>query len=162
MFQTYSDPHFMQYEDKSLSALFRFHTIYPQEIVIFLLTIFIPALYYGFIRGIKFYEKGVIFNRGLPFFNTVILYKDIEKYEIIHPKYLVSITERSSGDDHLFGVEKIDRVIAIFDQSGIKGEFESANVADHKAKKKLILIIVLFGILAALVQHFGVIRFLFR
>lgn len=162
IFQTYNDPHFLKQIDQSLNGVFAFHWFYPQELFTYILTILIPCMYYGFIRGIKFFEKGVIFNRGLPFFNSTILYRDIEKYEVINPKYLISITEKHSGDEHMFGVGNVDRVIAILDQSGIPGDFGSSKKSDHLAKKKLILIIFIVGVVAALAQYFGFARYLFR
>lgn len=162
IFQTYKDPAFVKLGDESVRAVLRYHWYYPEELIIYLLTIFIPTIYYGFIRGIRFFEKGVIFNRGLPFFNTTILYKDIEKYEIVHPKYLLSIKQKVSEDVHMFGLGNIDRALAILDQSDIQGDLGSSTNSDHKAKKKLILYIVLFGVAAAIVQHFGLVRLIFR
>lgn len=162
LFQTLSDPQFIAQNDNSLGAILNFHFFYPHELVLFLLTVIVPAIYYGFIRGVRFYEKGIIYNKGLPFFNATILYRDIEKYEVVHPKYLLSVTEKGTADTHLFSIAQLDRVVAILDQSGIKGDLGSSSISDHKAKRKLILFFFAFGILAALIQYSGLIRYLLR
>jgi hypothetical protein len=161
-FQTMSDPHFLERGDNSLASILSFHWFYPQEIIIYLLTVLIPTLYYSFIRGVRFFEKGVIYNKGLPFFNSTILYRDIEKYEVVHPKYLLAITEKETKDAHLFSISQLDRVVALLDQSGIKGDLGSYSVSDHSAKKKLILLFFIFGVFTALIQYSGVVRYLFR
>lgn len=161
-FQTLQNPHFLDLGYRKIQDIFRYHWIYPQEIILYIVTVLIPSAYYGFIRGVRFFEKGLIFNRGLPFFNTTLLYKDIENYEVVNPKYLISIREKITEDQHMFGLGKVDRAVAIFDQSGIKGDFGTGHAADYMAKKKLILFFFIFGVLAALIQYFGWVRFFFN
>ena len=160
--QTLSDPHFLEMGDKSLRAILSFHWFYPEELITYIITILIPTFYYSFIRGVRFFEKGMIYNKGLPFFNTTILYKNIEKYEVIHPKYLLSVTEKETDETHMFSISQLDRVLAILDQSGIKGDLGTSTNKDHKAKMKLIMFFFIFGVLAALIQYFGLVRYIFR
>ena len=161
-FQTLNDAQFLDQGDKSFRAIWSYHLFYPQELIIFILSVFIPAIYYGYIRGVRFYEKGLIFNRGLPFFNMTVHYNNIKSYEVLNEKHLISITLADSKDDLMFSVGNLDRVVALFDQSGIQGDLGSSASSDYKAKKKLVLVVMIFGVLAALLQYSGLIRYLFR
>src|SRR5690606_10778287 len=80
--QPVNDPNFVKWNDKSLIGIIKFHWFYPEEFVSFLVTVFLPAVYYGLIRSIRFFENGIIINRGLPFFNRVIFYTQIKSYKI--------------------------------------------------------------------------------
>src|SRR6478736_6119047 len=64
----------------------QYHYRYPQEFVTFFCLILIPAFYYSLVRGVRFHEKGFVFNRGLPFMNTTVQYDDIKTYKLLHPK----------------------------------------------------------------------------
>lgn len=161
-FQTLKNSHFKELGYSTIQDVFLYHWLYPEELILYLITVLIPTIYYGFIRGVRFFEKGIIFNRGLPFFNTTVLYKDIKNYEVVNPKYLISIKVKVTEDEHMFSLSKVDRVVAILDQSGIQGDLGTGHASDHVAKKKLILFFFIFGVLAALTQYSGVIRYLFN
>lgn len=166
-FQTYSSKAFNTFiENKELMANFEsvwiFHKMYPHELIFYIITICIPAIYYGFIRGVRFYEDKVIINRGLPFFNMEIPFEDIGKFEIIHPKFFLSITRKDTEDEILFTVNNVDRVLALLDQHNIKGQLGKGLRKDGGTHKKLILFFLIVGSLMAFVQYFGVIRFIFQ
>lgn len=161
-FQTYNDIVFTKQNVSGFKSILEFNLFYPEELIIYLLFILFPCAYYGFIRGAIFYENGVVINRGLPFFNTTVLYKNISKYEIIHPKYFMSVKNRETEDEILFSINSVDRVVAIFDQNNINGILESTIKKDFKTHKKLILFFVLSGVIVGFIQYSGVIRELFR
>ncbi len=98
-----------------------YHFRYPHEFIIFLCLILIPAIYYGLIRGVRFMEKGFVYNRGLPFFNHAVLYSDIKTYKLLHPKMAISI-HSLKGDVFVIADNSVERVIAILDQHNIKGD----------------------------------------
>jgi hypothetical protein len=161
-FQTLSDPAFLNEGKEGFSAIINFHLFYPEEFFLYLITIFLPAIYYGFIRGVSFYENAIIINRGLPFFSLVIPYNSIKKFEIINRKHFMSITNKETEDDYMFTVNDIDRVLAILDQQHISGDLGYKATSDHAAHKKLIFFFVLVGIIVSLLQYSGFVRQLFR
>lgn len=168
-FQTLTSAEFNQFvlengldEASRFYQVFRFHAVYPEEYIVFCITVLFPVFYYGFFRGVTFYEKGVRINKGLPFFNNVIFYNQIEKYEIIHPKFFLSITQKETDDDILFTVNNVDRVLAILDQNDIHGDLGKKARMDHGAHQKLLIFFVGAGILMAIIQYSGLIRSLLR
>lgn len=161
-FQTYSDPMFKSMGDLSMSGVIAFHLKYPHELIIFFCTVLIPCFYYTFIRSTLFHEKGMVINRGLPFFNMVLNYSQIEYYEIIHSKSLLSVRVRETEDDYMFSVKDMDRVLAIFDQNDIKGDLGSKAKGDKASHLKLVMIIIAIGILISIIQYLGLVRVIFR
>ncbi len=161
-YQTFNDPIFIQSGSASFSSVVDFHVFYPEDLILYILTILIPSIYYGFIRGVRFYDSGILINKGLPFFNTFINYSDIKNFEIINKKHFVSIKLKDTEDEFMFTVNSIDRVLAIFDQQHISGDLGAKAKSDSSAHKKLVLIFLVFGIIFALIQHFGLMRFIFR
>lgn len=144
------------------SQVLEYHLTYPEEYIFFVLALFLPLFYYGFIRGVTFYENGIRVNKGLPFFNTIVLYNQIEKFELIHARYFISITQKDTGDDILFTVNDADRALAILDQNGISGDLGIKAKEDSGAHIKLFLFFVISGIVVALIQYSDFIRVLFR
>lgn len=161
-FQTFGDEAFQKMGDLSLMGVIKFHIFYPYELIMYLCTIFIPAIYYSFIRGVRFHEHGIIVNRGLPYFNFTILYKDISKYEILQSNHFLSITSMVTEDDYMFTVNDLDRVLAILDQHNINGDLGKSAAGDRAAHKKLALFILIVGVLVSLIQYSGFIRQFFR
>lgn len=161
-FQTFSDPVFIKTGSYSFTDIIDFHLKYPEEFIIYLCTIFIPSLYYGFIRGVRFYENGIVINRGLPFFNMNIPYSLITNFEVVNQKHFMSITRKDTEDEYMFTVNNIDRVLAILDQNNIKGDLGAVAKEDQTAHKKLILFFIVFGVVISLLQYSGFIRQLFR
>ncbi len=84
LLQTLGDPTFKSDFERSSSGVVAFHYRYPEDFFLYLVTIFVPSIYYSFIRGIVFCENGLIINRGFPFFNRSVLYKNICSYRVIH------------------------------------------------------------------------------
>lgn len=114
------------YEKFQLESKFKFvdviqyHITYPEEFLTFFFIIVIPAIYYAFIRGIRFHERGLVYNGGVPFMNRGVLYDDVETYKLLHPDLAISIHTKK-GDVFVVADNHIERVIAILDQHNIKG-----------------------------------------
>jgi hypothetical protein len=161
-FQTFNDPSFIRAGLYSFKDVINFHIFYPEGFIIYVLTILLPAIYYGFLRGVRFYEKGIIINKGLPFFNMVVPFESISKFEVINQKHFMSITRKDTEDDYMFSVNQIDRVLAILDQNHISGDLGGSARGDHSAHKKLILFFLVIGIFISLLQYSGFIRQFFR
>ncbi len=161
-FQTYSDPTFLKENTSGFKAIVNFHTMYPAEFLLYFFAVLVPAIYYGFIRGVRFFEHGMVINRGLPFFNMVVDYATIEKYEMINQKHFLAITRKDTEDEYMFSVNKIDRALAILDQHHIKGLLGKEAKTDQGAHKKLFIIFIFVGIVMALIQYSGFIRQFFR
>jgi hypothetical protein len=166
-FKTYSDPDFLAKGAGSFRDVIDFHMVYPVQVIGYILGTLIPALYYAFFRGIVFFEKGLVVNKGLPFLNNSIRYDDVESFRIVHPKYLMSLKRKDTSDEVLFTLRDMDRVIAIFDQQGITAHLgEAREVHTFTLSKKIVVFSLLFGVLVSVLQYTGVIidinRYFFR
>ncbi len=154
--QTYSNTLFVENFAKSFSGVVDFHLKYPEDFLIYCFTILFPAIYYSFIRGIVFYEKGMTINRGFPFFNRSFLYSNISKFKIIHPKYLMGVKRSDIDEEFVFTIRNIDRVVAILDQQNISGSLGKEKLEKTMTvNKKLVIFFALFGTLLFVIQHFG-------
>tara|TARA_B100000212_G_scaffold341655_1_gene325490 strand:+ start:1349 stop:1936 length:588 start_codon:yes stop_codon:yes gene_type:complete len=154
--QTYSNTLFVENFAKSFSGVVDFHLKYPEDFLIYCFTILFPAIYYSFIRGIVFYEKGMTINRGFPFFNRSFLYSNISKYKIIHPKYLMGVKRSDIDEEFVFTIRNIDRVVAILDQQNISGSLGKEKLEKTMTvNKKLVIFFALFGTVLFVIQHFG-------
>jgi len=158
----FNDPEFNSLSDKSFSAVANFHWKYPYDLLSYIFFILIPCYYFGFIRGVSFYENGIIVNRGLPFFNSIIPYSIIKQYEIIHSKLFISIKRSDTNEDVLFSINDVDRAVSIFDQNEIKGDLHCQERLVMTMHKKLIIFFIAIGIAVMLGQSLGLSRFLFR
>ena len=159
VFQTLGDPYFVGHYESNLLGVAKFHLRFPEDLVIYCLTILFPAIYYSFIRGIVFCENGMIINRGLPFFNRNVLYKNISQYKIIHPKYLMGVRRSDIGEEFVFTIRDIDRVVAILDQHNIPGDLGKETLEKTMTvNKKLVIIFIAFGLVMFFIQYFGGIR----
>lgn len=119
----------------------QYHYKYPREFISFFLLVIVPAVYYSFIRGVRFYEKGFIFNHGLPFMNKTVLYTDVKKYKLLHPKHILTI--HTEKDVYLVPDNSLERVIAILDQHNIQGDFATDDFANLITNFRKFLIVVL-------------------
>jgi hypothetical protein len=147
----------------SLKDVLRYHLTYPHELIVFCFTVVIPTLYYGFFRGTVFCDNGILINRGLPFFNHKIFYKEISSYKIVHPHFLIMLHRKETGDELLLSVSDIERVLSILDQNGIAGvlgenEFSKA-ITGHK---NFLVVLIFFAVTIFVVQRFGLFRLLFH
>ena len=166
-FKTYSDPDFLAKGWTSFDDVLTFHKVYPVQVIGYLLGTLIPAFYYAFFRGIVFFEKGLVINKGLPFLNHSIDYDNIESFKVIHPKFLMSLKRKDTGEEILFTLRDIDRVIAIFDQQGIDGQLhDGTSFEGFTLNKKIVLISIIFGTIVSILQYTGVMieinRYFFR
>lgn len=166
-FKTYSDPDFIEFGAGGFIDVVKFHYRYPVQFIGFTFGTLVPAIYYSFIRGIVFFEEGVVINRGIPLLNHCVEYKDIKSYKIVHPKYLMSIKRKDLDEDLLFTVQEIDRVVAIFDQHDIPGDLSHTEISlNNTVSRKLLFIAIIFGVVVSILQYTGVMiainRYLFR
>lgn len=145
--------------DNSISQYFWF---YPEDILLYVFMIFIPGLYYAFIRGVIFYENGLTVNKGFPFFNFYIPYDRIKSYEILEQRHLVSINLKESDEDLMLSIKDIDRAVAILDQNQIKGDLGSKTVIDYSNRRKLLLFFIVSGLFVFVWHYFSLTKYLMR
>lgn len=161
--QTSNDPNYTKWSDNSFVGILRFHLFYPEELLMFVATVFVPAFYYGMVRSIRFFENGIIINRGLPFFNREIFYSQIKSYKIVHPKYLISIVRSDMEDEILLSVSNMQRAIAIFDNHSIPGDLGNKEFKESfSVNKKFVLYVLIFAIIVFFFQYFGLARYILR
>lgn len=106
---------------KKAVVFFKFHYKYPADFLNLLLVVLTPAFYFAFIRGVRFHEKGFVFNRGVPFLDHTVIYEDVKSYKLLHPKQAIWLTTKG-GDSFIVGDNNIERVIAILDQHNVPGD----------------------------------------
>lgn len=132
-----------------------FNYRYPADFISFFIFYIIPATYFAFIRGVGFYEKAIVINRGLPFFNTRITYEDVARYKLIHPKLAISV-HTHKGDAFVIADERIERAIAILDQHHIQGDLaQDEFVRVLSNYKKFIVFVATFVVLLFVVRKLG-------
>jgi hypothetical protein len=133
-----------------------YHYRYPNEFITFFLIIIVPAFYYAFIRGVRFHEKGFVFNRGLPFMNRTVLYTDVKIYKLLHPNYVASI-HTHKGEDFLIADNSMERVIAILDQHNIQGDLARSDYANLITNfKKFVLVVLSFTMVIFILKKLGI------
>jgi len=136
-----------------------YHYNYPFEFISFFCLIIIPAVYYGFIRGVRFHEKGFVYNRGLPFFNKAVLYTEIKSYKLLHPNKAISI-QSHKGDIFVVADNHTERVIAILDQHDIKGDLAQDDYVKLIANYgKFAMIVIAFTIFLFVSKRLGFFAF---
>jgi len=79
----------------------------------------------------------------------------------------MSIKRKDLGEDLLFTVQEIDRVVAIFDQHDINGDLAHTEISlNNTVSRKLLYIAIVFGVVVSVLQYTGVMiainRYLFR
>jgi hypothetical protein len=155
--ETFTQEKFQIEHKFKLIDVLQYHYKYPQEAIIFFLVILAPAVYYSFIRGIRFYEKGLVFNRGLPFLNRPVLYSEIETYKLLHTEFAISV-HTPNGEAFVVADNNINRVIGILDQHGIKSDLASDEFARLISNyRKFIYILLGFTALLFLMRKIGLI-----
>ena len=161
-FQTFYDPAFMKLYRGEFLDVIHFHMKYPYDALSYIFFILLPFLYYSFFRGNTFFENVVVINRGLPFYNKVIEYKDIENFEIIHARLMVAI-KLKDGKQYVFGVSDVDRVISIFDKNNIKGDLRDQHTIKFTINSMIMVFIMIMAASVAAGQTgLNLSRFLFR
>jgi hypothetical protein len=133
----------------------QYHYRYPKEFIYFFFIILVPACYYSLVRGVRFYEKGFVFNRGLPLMNTTVLYGEVKKYKLLHPKHIVVIhTEK--GGVFLIADNTVERIIAILDQHNIQGDLALDDYVNLITNfRKFIITVLSFTMLVFTLKKFG-------
>jgi hypothetical protein len=140
-----------------------YHLMYPHELIVFCLAVVAPTIYYGLFRGTVFCDNGILINRGLPFFNHKIFYQEISSYKVVHPKFLIMLHRKETGDEILLSVSDIERVLSILDQNFILGELgenEFSKAID--GHKNFLFVLAFFAVTIFVVQHFGLFRLFFN
>ena len=161
--QTFHDPTFLKHFNGTFSDVWRFHIRYPYDLLSYLFFILGPSIYYGFIRGNKFYENGVVLNRGLPWYNRVVPYSDIKSFEVIHATLMVAIKLKHSEKKYVFGVSDVDRVLSIFDKNNVSGDLEDQDTIKLTINSMIMIFFLLMGFSVAIGQTgLNLSRYLFR
>jgi hypothetical protein len=107
------------------------------------------------IRGVGFYEKGFVYNRGLPFFNKAILYSEIKTYKLLHPKKAISI-HSTKGDVFVIADNTVERVIAILDQHNIQGDLAQDDYVRLITNyKKFLMMVIGFTVFVFVMKRIG-------
>jgi hypothetical protein len=133
----------------------QYHYKYPSEFITFFLLIIFPAVYYTFIRGVSFCEKGFIYNRGLPFLNRKIQYSEVTMYKLLHPKHIL-VVHTLPGEIFLIADNTLERVIAILDQHNIQGDLAKDGYANLIANiRKFIIVTLSFTLLIFFLKKIG-------
>lgn len=145
--ETFTYEKFQSFGRFKILDVIDYHLMYPHEFVTFFCLIIIPAVYYGFIRGARFHEKGFTYNRGLPFLNKAVPYEDITTYKLLHPKKAISIHSKK-GDVYVIADNDAERVIAILDQHNIKGDLAQDDyvrlIANYSKFAMIVIVFTLF------------------
>lgn len=162
-FQTFNDPVFFAKYNGSFKDVLTFHSKYPYDILSYLFFILLPSVYYGFIRRNTFYENVVVLNRGFPWYNKIIPYRQIENYEIIHGKLMVAIKLKESNKQYVFGVSDVDRVLSIFDKNSVAGDLKDQETIKLTINSIIMVFFLVMGLSVALGQTgLNLSRYLFR
>jgi hypothetical protein len=137
----------------------QFHLKYPTEFFLLSGLVIPPVVYYGLIRGVRFYEKGYLFNRGLPFLNSWFNYEQASHYKLLAPKSIIAIFS-NSGEIHLVADGNIERVIATLDQHGVKGDLaQEAQIRLIQNVKKFLYVVLFFTMVIYTALKIGLFRF---
>jgi hypothetical protein len=132
-----------------------YHYRYPAQFLIFFGLIIIPAIYYGIVRGVRFHEKGFVFNRGVPFYNRAVGYDEIKTYKLLHPQKAISI-HSNKGDVFVIADNNVERVIAILDQHNIQGDLAQDDYVKLITNyKKFMMMVIIFTVVVFFLKKFG-------
>jgi hypothetical protein len=133
----------------------QYHYRYPKEFISFLFIILSPAVYFSFIRGVRFHEKGFVFNHGPPFMNSTILYSEVTKYKLLHPKYIIAIHTKNNGI-FLITDNTAERIIALLDQQNIQGDLARDDYVNLITNfRKFVFIVLSFTLLVFFLKKAG-------
>jgi hypothetical protein len=152
---TYTYEKFQALRRFKILDILEYHYRYPHEFITFFILIIGPAVYYSLIRGVRFHERGFIFNRGLPFMNKTILYDEIKKFKLLHPNNVVTIHSKT-GEIFLVADNSIERVVAILDQHNIQGDLardDYSNVITNF--RKIIILFLAFTSIVFIAKKLG-------
>lgn len=157
---TFQEPKFLKEGVFGFWDVIEFHYRYPFEFISISILVMTPVIYYGFMRGARFFEKGYLFNQGLPFFNTWVSYEDVKQYKLLLPDSILAIFTKS-GEIHVVADGHIERVIALLDQHGITGDLaQDAYVRLIQNVRRFFYVVVGFTAILFLVKRLGLLRFI--
>lgn len=157
---TFRELRFLESGDLTVLGVIRFHLKYPIEFITLSSLVFPIFLYYAFFRGVVFYEKGILYNRGIPFLNSWISYADCLSYRLVSPKALIAITVKN-GDIFLVGSNNMSRVIAALDQHEVKGDLGTSEYMKLARNLKFFFYAVsFFTLMLYLCVRLGIFRFI--
>jgi hypothetical protein len=139
---TYTYEKFQMLRRFKILDVLEYHYKYPYEFITFFFLIIAPAFYYALIRGVRFHDKGFVFNRGLPFMNKTVMYEDVKTYKLLHPNLVVTIHTKNN-DVYLIADNSVERVIAILDQHNIQGDLARDDYANLITNFRKFIIVVL-------------------
>lgn len=152
---TYTYEKFQAIGKYKIIDVMKYHLKYPNEFITFFCVVIIPAFYYAFVRGVRFFEKGFVFNRGLPFMNKSVPYEDVKIYKLLHPNHIVTI-HTNNGEVFIIADNTIERVIAILDQHNIPGDLARDDYAKLITNfRKFIVVVVTFTLVIFFLKKFG-------
>lgn len=138
-----------------LMTFLKYHYQYPADFISFMLTIIVPAIYFAFIRGVRFHEKGFVFNRGVPFLDQTIDYAEVKNYKLLHPELAISLHTKS-GDSFVIADNNVERVIAILDQHSIPGDLAQDEYVKMIANyRKLIIVGIIATVVIFIIRKLG-------
>lgn len=123
---------------------------YPTDFVNLVVIVIIPAIYFAFIRGVRFHEKGFVFNKGVPFVDTTVLYPDVKSYKLLHPKQAIWVSTKG-GDSFIIADNNVERVIAILDQHNVSGDLavdQYVKIVSNYKRFIMFLVVAFFIIFA--------------
>lgn len=152
---TYTYEKFRAVGQFKIIDVIKYHYKYPYEFITFFFLIIVPAIYYAFIRGVRFHEKGFVYNRGMPFMNRSVLYTDVKTYKLLHPKHIISI-HTHKGDIFVIADNTVERVIAILDQHNIQGDLARDDYASLLTNfRKFIIVVLTFTLVVFVIKKLG-------
>ncbi len=157
---TFQEEKFLSEGAFKLMDVVRFHLKYPTEFFFLTGLVIPPFLYYGFIRGVRLYEKGYVFNKGMPFLNSWHPYEDVKNYKLLAPKSTLALFLKSR-EIHLVVDGNIERVIAILDQHGVAGDLKQDSYVKLVQNLRMFFLVVLaFTIVLYTALKLGWFRFI--
>jgi hypothetical protein len=155
---TFMQEKFIQDGRFSFFDVLQFHWRYPTELFVTTAILLPTFFYYAFLRGVIFYERGLLYNRGVPFLNTWISYEECSSYRLIAPNSLVALSTKA-GDFYLITTNNMERVLGILDQHELKGELGSEGyVKLVNSLKRFIYLVGCFTLLLYLAVKLGLFR----
>lgn len=157
---TFAELKFIESQDFSFLGVIQFHLKYPVEFITLTSLVLPSFLYYAFFRGVVFFEKGILYNKGIPFLNVWVPYSDCVSYRLVSPKSLIALTAKS-GEVFLIGSNNMSRVIAALDQHEVKGELGTSEYIRLARNLKIFFYAVsVFTLSLYLCVRLGVFRFI--
>lgn len=156
--ETFREPKFIERGSFGFWDVVAYHWHYPAEMITLSALVMLPIIYYGIIRGVRFFEQGYYFNKGLPFLNQWVPYSEVKQYKLLLPKSILAMFTRS-GEIHLVADANIERVIALLDQHNVPGDLaQDAYVRLFENIRKFFVVVLAFALVMFVVKWLGWLR----